>query len=84
MGAEQVYLALCLASGPRGREALEALEDAHLPSDPLRRARDHLLEHFDDPLEGLPTEDPALAELVAGIAIRADDAGAGRGRRRCA
>jgi DNA primase len=79
LGAEQVYLALCMASGPKGREALVALEDAHLPSDVLRRARNHLVEHFDDPLEGLPTDDAALAELVAAIAIRADESGAAEG-----
>ena len=33
-------------------------------------------EHFEDPLEGLPQEDAELAAVVAGIAIRADEAGA--------
>ena len=75
-GAEQVYLALCLASGPSGREALAELSDAHLSSVIMRRARDHLREHFEDPLEGLPQEDAELAAVVAGIAIRADEAGA--------
>ncbi len=76
VGAEQAYLALCLASGPAGRDALAELSDAHLSSAAMRRARDHLHEHFDDPLEGLPQEDAELAALVAGIAIRADEEGA--------
>jgi hypothetical protein len=39
----------------------------------MRRARDHLLEHFDDPLAELPEEDPALSALLTGVAMRAQE-----------
>jgi DNA primase len=71
--AERVFLALCLASGSRGREYLEQLGSDHLSSEILRRVREHLLEHFDNPLEGLDPADKELAALVAGIAVRADE-----------
>ncbi len=71
--AERIFLALCLASGTRGREQLEQLSPEHLSSDVLRRVREHLLAHFDNPLDGLDPADSELAALVAGIAVRADE-----------
>jgi len=71
--AERVFLALCMAAGPLGREHLERLVPEHFSSTITRRARDHLAEHFDDPLAGLPSGDAQLDELVAGIALQADD-----------
>jgi len=71
--AERIFLALCLASGPRGREYLERLTDDHLSSAVLRRVHAHLLSHFDDPLAELDPADGELAALVAGIALRAED-----------
>jgi DNA primase len=71
--AERIFLALCLASGPRGREFLERLTPEHLSSAVLQRVRTHLLEHFDDPLTDLDPEDGELAALVAGIALRAEE-----------
>jgi DNA primase len=71
--AERIFLALCLASGPRGREYLERLTPDHLSSAVLQRVRAHLLEHFDDPLTDLDPEDGELAALAAGIALRADE-----------
>ena len=76
VGAEQAYLALCLASGPRDAMRSPSSRTPTCRRPPMRRARDHLHEHFDDPLEGLPQEDAELAALVAGIAIRADEDGA--------
>ena len=38
-----------------------------------RRARDHLLARFDDPLAGLPEDDPALAALVTGAVVEAEE-----------
>jgi len=70
--AERIFLALCLASGPRGREQLEQLTPDHLSSDVLQRVRAHLIEHFDDPLADLDPGDAELAALVSGIALRAD------------
>jgi hypothetical protein len=36
-----------------------------------RRARDHLVQHFDDPLTALPEDDPALGALVHDVAFAA-------------
>ncbi len=69
---ERVFLALCMGAGPLGREHLERLEPAHFSSDLTRRARDHLLAHFDDPLAGLSGSDAPLGELVAGVVVQAD------------
>lgn len=71
--AERIFLALCLASGPRGREYLGQLTPEHLSSVVLRRVQAHLIDHFDDPLADLDPEDAEFAALVAGIALRADD-----------
>jgi DNA primase len=71
--AERIFLALCLASGPSGREYLEQLTPEHLSSAVLQRVRLHLLGHFDDPLAELDPEDGELAALVAGIALRAEE-----------
>jgi DNA primase len=71
--AERIFLALCLASGPSGREYLEQLTPEHLSSAVLQRVRLHLLDHFDDPLAELDPEDGELAALVAGIALRAEE-----------
>ncbi len=71
--AERVFLALCLASGSTGRGYLDRLGPAHLSSAVLLRAREHLIDHFDDPLVDLDPEDGELAEVVAGIALRADE-----------
>jgi DNA primase len=71
--AERIFMALCLASGPRGRDYLEQLTPEHLSSEALRHVRTHLLEHFDDPLTGLDPANGELAALVAGIALRAEE-----------
>ncbi len=71
--AERIFLALCLSSGPSGREYLERLTPEHLTSAVLQRVRLHLLDHFDDPLAELDPEDGELAALVAGIALRAEE-----------
>ena len=71
--AERIFLALCLASGPSGRDYLEQLTPEHLSSAILQRVRLHLLDHFDDPLADLDPQDGELAALVAGIALRAEE-----------
>jgi DNA primase len=70
---ETTFLALCLAAGNRGREQLAELTDAHLTSAQARQARDHLREHFDDPLAALSGDQPETAALVSGIALRAEE-----------
>jgi DNA primase len=70
--AERAFLAMCLAHGQTGRRYLDGLHDDHFSSPPLRRVRDHLLAHFDDPLADLP-EDQALAGLITQVVFMADD-----------
>ena len=71
--AERAFLAMCLAHGESGRRYLENLEDDHFSSQPLRRVRSHLLQHFGDPLADLPEDDEALAALITDVAFRAED-----------
>ena len=70
---EREFLTMCLADAVNGREYLERLEDDHFSSGALRRVRDHLVEHFDDPLAELPDDDPSLAALVTDVAMRGDE-----------
>src|SRR5262249_49815460 len=71
--AEWPFLAMCLAQGEIGREYLRKAGDSHLSSEALRRARDHLLEHFDDPLAQLPDDDPAIVATITGVVMLADE-----------
>jgi DNA primase len=65
--AEREFLARCLASGDLGRSYLSLPTDDQLSSDATRRAREHLVAHFDDPLAGLPEDEPALGKLVSEV-----------------
>jgi DNA primase len=71
--AERAHLAACLAAGDDGLEALKRLGPGHLPAPVLVRARDHLVEHFDDPLGGIPPDDPDLGRAVIDVAQQAED-----------
>jgi DNA primase len=71
--AEREFLARCLASDDLGRSYLSLPSDDQLSSDATRRARDHLAAHFDDPLAGLPEDEPALAALVTDVALAAQE-----------
>jgi len=62
--AERALLSMCAGGGEAGRRHLERLRDGHLSSEVARRARDHLLAHFADPLAFLPDDDPDVAALV--------------------
>jgi DNA primase len=73
--AERAYLSMCLASGELGRQYLERLSEEHLSSSELRTARAHLAASFDDPLAGLPEDDPATAAVVTGVAMAAQEQG---------
>ena len=72
LDAERTFLALCLRSGPLGREYLGRLTPAHFASDLTRRAAEHLRETFEDPLAGLPQDDAQLMAAIAEVALRAD------------
>jgi DNA primase len=73
LAAERAFLVMCLASGDLGHSQLERLSDDHLSATITRRAREHLAARFDDPLAGLPAEDPALAALVTDVAMAAEE-----------
>ena len=73
---ERSFLAGCLAAGPDpGRAFLRKLDDDHLSLASMHRARDYLLEHFEDPLAALSEDDPRLAELVTKIVAEAGERG---------
>jgi DNA primase len=74
--AEREFLSMCARSGELGRKYLERVEERQLSSELMRWARGHLLEHFHDPLAGLPEDDPGRAELLTQIAMEAAEEGA--------
>jgi len=71
--AEREFLTRSLSSGSLGRGYLSRLSDDQFSSDLLRRARDHLVEHFEDPLAELPEDDPVLGALVTDVAFAAHE-----------
>jgi DNA primase len=71
--AEREFLTRSLSSGGLGRDYLSRPADDQFSSDLLRRARDHLVLHFDDPLAALPDDDPALGALVTDVALAAQE-----------
>jgi DNA primase len=70
-GAEREFLVQCLASGELGRSYLSQPTHAHFSYETTRRAREHLVAHFDDPLADLPEDARELGELVHGVAHEA-------------
>jgi DNA primase len=71
--AEREFLSRCLASDDLGRSYLSLPTDDQLSSDATRRAREHLVAHFADPLAGLPEDEPTLAALVTDVALAAQE-----------
>jgi DNA primase len=71
--AEREFLSRCLASDELGRSYLCLPSDDQLSSDATRRAREHLAAHFDDPLAGMPEDEPVLAALVTDVALAAQE-----------
>jgi anti-anti-sigma factor len=69
---ERALLAMCIASPADGREYLERLTQEYLSSPVMRRARDWLLQHLDDPKSGLPREDEELVSVIVGITSEAE------------
>jgi hypothetical protein len=70
---ERSFLTMCL-SAELGHEYVERLMPDHFSSGPLRRVRDHLASHWDDPLAALPEDDPSLAALIKDVVFGADEA----------
>ncbi|HEY6778887.1 MAG TPA: DNA primase [Thermoleophilaceae bacterium] len=73
LAAERAFLAMCLASGELGQDYLRRLSDDHLSSAATREAREHFVSRFDDPLAELPQDDPAVAALITGVAMAAQE-----------
>jgi DNA primase len=67
---EQGLLAMCIAAPAHGRDYLQKLGAQHLSSPAMKRARDWLAEHLEEPGEGLPREDTELADAVMGLIAR--------------
>jgi DNA primase len=65
--AEREFLTFSLASGDLGREYLSLPTDDQFSSEITRRAREHLVASFDDPLAGLPEDEPALGAFVSDV-----------------
>jgi hypothetical protein len=70
--AERTFLSMCLGS-EMGREYLERVRPEHFSYEPLRRVRDHLLAHWDDPLMALPDDEESFAVLIKEVVLRADN-----------
>ena len=71
--AERAFLAMCLSQGEVGREYLSRVTDAHVSSEALRLARDHLLAHFANPLAEIPGADPVIAATITEVVMLAEE-----------
>jgi DNA primase len=72
LAPEEAFLAACLASEEVGLKFLSEMSPEVFSSQLMRRAREHLVSSFHDPLAGLEDEEPALGQLVAAVVARAD------------
>ena len=70
--SERGFLSMCVGS-ELGHEYLGRLQGDHFSYEPLRRVRDHLLAHWDDPLIALPDDDESFAVLIKDVVLRADN-----------
>jgi DNA primase len=71
--AEREFLTRALSSSGLGHDYLSRPADDQFSTDLLRRARDHLVANFEDPLADLPEDDPALGALVTDVAFAAQE-----------
>jgi DNA primase len=71
--AEREFLAFCLSSGELGRRYLSLPSDEQFSSEITRRAREHLVSSFDDPLAGLSDDEPTLGALVNDVVHAAQE-----------
>jgi DNA primase len=70
---EREFLIRCLSSADLGHDFLSKPDDAQFSSELTRRARDHFVAEFDDPVATLPQDDPRLAALVNDLAFAAQE-----------
>jgi DNA primase len=69
---EMALLALCVAAPEEGRSYLERLEDEHFTAPVGSRARDWLLGHLDEPLQGLARDDEELWGYVTQVVMSSE------------
>ena len=70
---ERKFLSMCVAEPSLGPEYLARIGDEQLSSPGLRRVRDWLRERFEDPLDGLPADDPSFSALVTQVVMGANE-----------
>jgi DNA primase len=68
---ERALLAMCLVDPGTGRQFIEKLTDEHM-SPSGTPALGWLRGHLDDPMTGLPRDDPALTSLITELVMRAE------------
>ena len=68
---ERALLAMCLVDPGTGRQFIEKLTDEHM-SPSGAPALSWLRTHLDDPMSGLPRDDPALTSLITELVMRAE------------
>ena len=68
---ERALLAMCLVDPGTGRQFIEKLTDEHM-SPSGAPALGWLRSHLDDPMSGLPRDDPALTSLITELVMRAE------------
>jgi len=69
---ERSLLEMSIALPADGREFLERLTPEHLSSPLVARARVWLLDHLEEPMDGLPREDEELVGLVTQLVMGAE------------
>jgi DNA primase len=69
---EHALLAMCVREPALGREFVSRLRDEHLSSEAMRNARRWLADHLDNPLHGMPRDDPELLRVVTDLKMSAE------------
>jgi DNA primase len=71
--AERTFLAMCLAQPQVGRDYIDRLERDHFSSGGMQRVHEHLSSHFENPLAGLPDDNPSLSALITEVVMLAEE-----------
>jgi DNA primase len=66
----RALIAMCIGQPADGREFLERLTPEHLNSPVLARALEWTRGHLDDPLAGLPRDDPEMVSVVTDLVMK--------------
>jgi DNA primase len=69
---EMALLAMCVAAPDEGRLYLERLTDEHFASPVGARAREWLVAHLDEPLDGLDRDDEELVDYVGQLVMASE------------